>query len=97
MSSLLFLDEPTSGLDAHTAHNLIASLRKMADDPMEPMTIICTIHQPNRELFEMFDNLVLLSAGHCVYSGPREGAHLFFKDIGYTCPDAWNPADVCFE
>ena len=97
MSSLLFLDEPTSGLDAHTAHNLIASLRKMADDSLEPMTIICTIHQPNRELFAMFDNLVLLSAGHCVYSGPRKGAYPFFESIGYKCPDAWNPADVRYR
>ncbi|KAI5861019.1 ABC drug exporter AbcA [Durotheca rogersii] len=67
---LLFLDEPTSGLDSQTAWSICTLLRKLAD---HGQTILCTIHQPSSQLFDMFDRLLLLD---------REGSTLFFGDIG---------------
>ncbi|ONK74130.1 uncharacterized protein A4U43_C03F3080 [Asparagus officinalis] len=70
---LLFLDEPTSGLDSAASFhvmNRIANLAKFDD-----MNTIASIHQPSSEVFELFDNLCLLSSGKTVYFGPRTMAN----------------------
>lgn len=46
---LLFLDEPTSGLDSQGASNIVALLRRLAD---QGLGILCTIHQANQQQFE---------------------------------------------
>lgn len=50
--SLVFLDEPTTGLDSFTATSVIEILRYLAESGR---TIISTIHQPNSDIYEMFD------------------------------------------
>lgn len=40
---ILFLDEPTSGLDSFTAHSLVETLSKMAQNTR---TVLMSIHQP---------------------------------------------------
>ncbi|ETI29379.1 hypothetical protein G647_01832 [Cladophialophora carrionii CBS 160.54] len=67
---LLFLDEPTSGLDSQTAWSICALLRKLADNGQ---AVLCTIHQPSAQLFQAFDELLLLSI---------EGKTLYFGEIG---------------
>ena len=42
-------------------------------------TIICTIHQPSSEIFEMFDSLCLLAEGRQAYIGNINEASEFFK------------------
>jgi ABC-type multidrug transport system ATPase subunit len=37
-------------------------------------TIITSIHQPSTEVFQLFDNLCLLSSGRTVYFGPASAA-----------------------
>jgi ABC-type multidrug transport system permease subunit len=63
---LLFLDEPTSGLDSDTAWAICSLLRRLAD---EGQAVLCTIHQPSESLFSMFDRLLLLRQGRCIYFG----------------------------
>ncbi|KAJ3535372.1 hypothetical protein NM688_g6988 [Phlebia brevispora] len=70
---LLFLDEPTSGLDSQSAWAIVAFLRELADKAGQ--AILCTIHQPSGELFQVFDRLLLLRAG---------GQTVYFGDIGYN-------------
>ncbi|EKM53332.1 uncharacterized protein PHACADRAFT_259626 [Phanerochaete carnosa HHB-10118-sp] len=67
---LLFLDEPTSGLDSQSAWAIMSFLRKLADSGL---SILCTIHQPSAELFQVFDRLLLLRKG---------GQTVYFGDIG---------------
>lgn len=67
---LLFLDEPTSGLDSQSAWGIITFLRELADSGQ---AILCTIHQPSGELFQLFDKLLLLRKG---------GQTVYFGDIG---------------
>ncbi|OQR84687.1 ATP-binding Cassette (ABC) Superfamily [Achlya hypogyna] len=65
--SILFLDEPTSGLDARSAKIVMSSVRQIASTGR---TVVCTIHQPSADVFEMFDALLLLQrGGHTVYFG----------------------------
>ncbi|CAM9989954.1 unnamed protein product, partial [Phaeothamnion confervicola] len=86
---LLFLDEPTSGLDSVTALSLCMSLKALT----VRCTVICTIHQPQSKIFNLFDNLILLKAGAIVYQGPTDQALAFFEANGFPCPALTNPAD----
>ena len=42
--------------------------------------------QPSPEVFQLFDDVMLLSDGMCVYFGPREGILPFFESQGFRCP-----------
>lgn len=71
---LLFLDEPTTGLDSVTAFDLLQILYKLTRTNLEqqyPITVICSIHQPQFKIFELFDAILLLRSGRMVYQGPR--------------------------
>jgi len=67
-------------------------------------TIVCTIHQPSIDIFEAFDELILLkTGGRIIYSGPL-GQHSssvikYFEDISGvpTIKDNYNPATWMFE
>ena len=74
--SVLFCDEPTSGLDSFMAMSIVESMRTLANNGK---TIICTIHQPSSELFEMFDKVCFISEGRLGYIGDRIKAKEFFE------------------
>ncbi len=72
--SVLFLDEPTSGLSSEDALTVMKVLRALAD---AGKTVITTIHQPSREVFELFNQVVVVGrdpdtgqGGRLVYYGP---------------------------
>ncbi|GAA5891653.1 hypothetical protein JCM6882_006157 [Rhodosporidiobolus microsporus] len=92
---LLFLDEPTSGLDSQAAFEVVRFLQKIA---ASGMAILCTIHQPSGELFEMFDSVVLLApGGKTVYSGPTSEAAAYFSRYGAVMPADANPAEFIIQ
>lgn len=65
----LFLDEPTSGLDSESAFQVMKFLRGYARSSSR--RVILTIHQPSSFIWEMLDNIVLLSKGQLIYQGQR--------------------------
>ncbi|TNE50313.1 MAG: ATP-binding cassette domain-containing protein [Deltaproteobacteria bacterium] len=74
---LLFLDEPTSGLSARDSYKVLEILRKLAD---EGKSICLVIHQPSARIFEMMDQLLLLTyGGKLAYYGPTTQAYDYFK------------------
>ena len=89
--SLIFLDEPTTGLDSFTATNVMEILGDLARK--ENRTVVSTIHQPNSDIFEMFDRLMLLARGKIIYFNEARLAVDYFSSIQYQCPDLSNPAD----
>ena len=93
--SAVFLDgkehvEPTSGLDSFTALTVMSVLSTLAKSGV---TIVCTIHQPSTDIFNLFDRLQLLTEGHVVYQGPAVDVRAYFDQLGYVCPPLTNPAD----
>ncbi|XP_019444055.1 PREDICTED: ABC transporter G family member 15-like isoform X2 [Lupinus angustifolius] len=88
---VLLLDEPTSGLDSASAFYVIQALRNIACNGGK--IIICSIHQPSSEVFNLFDDLLLLSNGETVYFGEAKMALKFFADAGFPCPTRRNPSD----
>ncbi|KAK8227206.1 ABC transporter-like protein [Phyllosticta capitalensis] len=92
--SVLFLDEPTTGLDATSAFQLVRTLKNLAS---QGRTIITTIHQPRSEIWNLFDNLVILTKGCPAYSGPAAEALPFFEGLGYELPTFVNPAEFLID
>lgn len=93
--SLIFADEPTSGLDSFTAANIIESLKKIAENGKR--TVLITVHQPREYILNMFDNIILLSAGSVIYSGDVPGALSHFEKCGFKCPSNTNPSDFFLD
>ncbi|KAJ9540247.1 hypothetical protein OSB04_026753 [Centaurea solstitialis] len=66
--SIIFMDEPTSGLDARAAAIVMRTVRNTVDTGR---TVVCTIHQPSIDIFEAFDELLLMKrGGQVTYTGP---------------------------
>ncbi len=91
---LLFLDEPTSGLDSSSAESLIRILKNLAE---EGRTIVCTIHQPSSEVFQLFDDVFWLGAGHLLYSGEVGQLGSYLHNLGFECPSFSNVADYMMK
>mmetsp|Transcript_47254 Transcript_47254/g.118992 ORF Transcript_47254/g.118992 Transcript_47254/m.118992 type:complete len:667 (-) Transcript_47254:105-2105(-) len=92
--SLLFLDEPTSGLDSKSSRMIMELILKLARGGR---TVLATIHQPNSQVYGLFDKLMLLSRGEIVYFGDAARAVDFFEESGYPLPPRTNPADFFVE
>ncbi|KAG6731444.1 hypothetical protein I3842_01G129400 [Carya illinoinensis] len=68
--SIIFMDEPTSGLDARAASIVMRAVKNIVETGR---TVVCTIHQPSIDIFEAFDELILMkNGGRTIYSGPLE-------------------------
>jgi ATP-binding cassette subfamily G (WHITE) protein 2 len=91
---LLFLDEPTTGLDAYNSFAIMELLNTLTKNGR---TIVCTIHQPRSAIFELFDQLMLLSQGKVVYFGAAKQAVQYFGSLGVQCGEFSNPADFFID
>lgn len=91
---LLLADEVTSGLDSHAAASIMDILLQMTQ---QGATVITTIHQPSSQIYQRFDQLLLLSKGQCVYFGPASEAVDYFASFGFHSPAEYNPADYFLE
>ncbi|KAG2241799.1 hypothetical protein Bca52824_096361 [Brassica carinata] len=99
--SIIFMDEPTTGLDARAAAIVMRAVKNVAETGR---TIVCTIHQPSIDIFEAFDELVLLKrGGRMIYTGPlgQHSSHViqYFESIPGVAKikDNYNPATWMLE
>ncbi|KAK9734714.1 hypothetical protein RND81_04G158400 [Saponaria officinalis] len=99
--SIIFMDEPTSGLDARAAAIVMRTVRNTVDTGR---TVVCTIHQPSIDIFEAFDELLLLKRGGRVIYGGKLGVHSqtminYFQRINGVprMRDGYNPATWMLE
>ncbi|KAK0607563.1 hypothetical protein LWI29_016774 [Acer saccharum] len=99
--SIIFMDEPTSGLDARAAAIVMRAVKNVVETGR---TVVCTIHQPSIDIFEAFDDLILMkTGGQIIYSGPL-GLHSsrvieYFENICGVpkIKDNYNPATWMLE
>lgn len=90
---ILFLDEPTSGLDSYTAHSIT---KLLVDYAHTGHTVVATLHQPSTDIFNLFDDLLLLNEGRVVFYGEACEVIGYFEDWGHEFPKYSNPADYIF-
>ncbi|KAG6418324.1 hypothetical protein SASPL_120527 [Salvia splendens] len=99
--SIIFMDEPTSGLDARAAAIVMRTVRNTVDTGR---TVVCTIHQPSIDIFESFDELLLMKrGGQVIYAGPLGRHSQKIIDYFEAVPgvprikDKYNPATWMLE
>ncbi|KAG0458507.1 hypothetical protein HPP92_023664 [Vanilla planifolia] len=99
--SIILMDEPTSGLDARAAAIVMRTVKKVAETGR---TVACTIHQPSIDIFETFDELILMKrGGQLIYSGPIGPQSRKVIEYFETIPgipkimDNYNPATWVME
>ncbi|KAF9907528.1 hypothetical protein EC991_010824 [Linnemannia zychae] len=104
---MLLCDEVTSGklrvlarLDAFSSFEVMKTLTKLARSSQK--TIIISIHQPRSEIFKLLaesdGQMVLLSRGDVVYSGPVRSVLPWIESIGVgACPSGVNPFDYLLD
>ncbi|KAH3685106.1 hypothetical protein WICPIJ_003926, partial [Wickerhamomyces pijperi] len=89
---IIFLDEPTSGLDSFTAKSIIENLQNLAES--EGKCIVMTIHQPRKDLFSCFGNVLLLAkGGKVVYDDAQGSMEQYFDNLGFPCSEVTNIGD----
>ncbi|MFS7973050.1 putative ABC-type sulfate transporter [Helianthus anomalus] len=93
--SMLILDEPTSGLDSTAAHRLVSTLGGLAHQ--KGKTVVTSVHQPSSRVFQMFDTVLVLSEGRCIYFGKGSEAMSYFDSVGFRPSFPMNPADFLLD
>ncbi|XP_054165107.1 ATP-binding cassette sub-family G member 1-like [Oppia nitens] len=91
--NLMFIDEPTSGLDSNSALKVILCLKSLVR--CHHMTIIASIHQPNNELYNIFDNIyVLAKGGQAIYEGSPQQLKQTLIETNINCDDNEVPIEL---
>ncbi|OZJ03620.1 hypothetical protein BZG36_03735 [Bifiguratus adelaidae] len=82
-SAITTWDCPTRGLDAASALDYSKSLRIQCDTLNK--TTIATLYQASDSIYKLYDKVMVLYLGRCIFFGPRERAKDYFMEMGYTC------------
>ncbi len=62
------------------------------------LTVVSVIHQPRHEIFELFDDILLLAPGGVTaYLGPQKEAVPHFKEMGFAFDPYTNQADQLMD
>lgn len=104
---ILVLDEPTSGLDSLNCKKLINTLKDLIDASLQgtisPIAIIMTIHQPDVDIYSMFDHVYCMAlGGRVIFDGhPKETLEVLRDRGGLQVPTdisvMMNPANLLIE
>ncbi|KAI0488475.1 hypothetical protein KFK09_028308 [Dendrobium nobile] len=99
--SIIFLDEPTSSLDARAAAIVMRAIKSIVETGR---TVVCTIHQPSINIFESFDELLLMKKGGQIIFNGQLGQNSrklieYFENIPGIpkIKDNYNPATWMLE
>jgi ABC-type multidrug transport system ATPase subunit len=90
-SSINCWDCATRGLDASSALDYVRSLRIMTD--IMKKTTISTLYQASDSMYDLFDKVMILDEGRCIYFGPADEAKPYFIDLGFYCPSRKSTPD----
>lgn len=84
-------DNSTRGLDASTALEYVQSLRSLTN--MAHISTSVALYQAGESLYDLFDKVVLIDEGKCLYYGRAEDAARYFEGLGFVRPQRWTTAD----
>ncbi|KAJ0405196.1 hypothetical protein ATCC90586_008824 [Pythium insidiosum] len=84
LKAVHLLDDIAVGLDATAAYDIVDSLRSMAHHLHR--NIVVALQHPTPEMFDLFDDVLVLNDGHILYHGAREDVLQHFEQLGFVCP-----------
>ncbi|KAJ3330242.1 hypothetical protein HDU76_006138 [Blyttiomyces sp. JEL0837] len=91
----IFLDEPTSGLDATSALDVAEVLKSIS---RLGLTIVSVIHQPRVEIFQKFDDVLMIApGGRTAYLASVDKAKPYFESMGFHFDPSANVADILMD
>lgn len=88
------MDEISTGLDSSTTFQIVKCIQQIVH--LGEATVLASLLQPAPEVFELFDDVMLLSEGQIVYQGPREYV-LSSSRGGFRCPQRKGELDFLQE
>ncbi|KAK9829450.1 hypothetical protein WJX72_005937 [[Myrmecia] bisecta] len=92
---VLLMDEISTGLDSATTFNEIDYLRGITH--VMGLTTVVSLLQPPPEVYNLFDDVLLLTDGQVCFHGPMDQAIPFFASQGFVCPLRKDPASFLQE
>ncbi|KAG4048248.1 ABC transporter G family member 36 [Phytophthora cactorum] len=92
---VMMMDEISTGLDSAATFDIITTQRSIAKKFRK--TVVISLLQPSPEVFELFDDVVILNEGHVMYHGPRAEALSYFESLGFKCPPRRDVADFLLD
>ncbi|KAL3661159.1 hypothetical protein V7S43_013768 [Phytophthora oleae] len=92
---VMMMDEISTGLDSAATFDIIATQRSITKKFRK--TVVISLLQPSPEVFELFDDVMILNEGHMMYNGPRAEALSYFESLGFKCPPGRDVADFLLD
>ncbi|KAJ8548685.1 hypothetical protein ON010_g10986 [Phytophthora cinnamomi] len=92
---LQLLDEISTGLDSAATYDICKSLKSAARN--FNATVVISLLQPSPEVFELFDDVLLMNDGSIMFHGKREDAVPYFEQMGFHCPPRKDVADFLLD
>ncbi|KAE8982200.1 ABC transporter G family member 31 [Phytophthora rubi] len=91
----MLLDEISTGLDAATTYDIVNSLKSFTRH--FKANIVVSLLQPPPEVFNLFDDILIMNEGRIMYHGPREEVQQYFERMGFHCPPRKDVADFLLD
>ncbi|KAG7376653.1 hypothetical protein PHYPSEUDO_012949 [Phytophthora pseudosyringae] len=91
----MLLDEISTGLDAATTFDIVNSLKSLTRH--FKANIVVSLLQPPPEVFNLFDDILIMNDGRIMYHGPREQVQEYFEKMGFRCPPRKDVADFLLD
>jgi ABC-type multidrug transport system ATPase subunit len=89
--SIAAFDEISNGLDSAATFDIVRMIRASVD--AFKYCCVISLNQPAPEVFELFDEVLVLKSGALVYQGPPDEAKDYFEGLGFHCPPKTDVAD----
>lgn len=84
-SSLQCWDNSTRGLDSANALEFVKTLRLFTRTTRS--VALVTLYQASQDIYNAFDNVMLLYEGRQIFFGSTARAKTYFSDLGFVCPE----------
>jgi ABC-type multidrug transport system ATPase subunit len=95
MKYVTLMDEISTGLDSATTFDIINTQRSVAKTLRK--TVVISLLQPAPEVFDLFDDVMILNAGEVMYHGPRHLVEGYFESLGFQRPPKRDLADYLMD
>ena len=87
----MFFDEISTGLDSASTHQVVQSI--VSSCHFVDMVAVVSLLQPEQQVFDLFDEVMVMAEGAVIYHGPREQMVGHFEALGFACPADMTSAD----